>query len=50
MVDVVASEDVVGAAAADVDSVAVTEDLHDVVDFVVFDDVVVGVEVGADVF
>lgn len=47
--DVVSADDVSGSGAADVDAIAITKDLHAVVDFVILDEVVVGVEEGADV-
>ena len=49
VVNVISADDVSGSAAANVDAIAIVELLHGVVDFVKFDEVVVGVEVGADV-
>lgn len=50
VVDVVASDNVSGSGSTDVNAVAVVELLHDVVNFVEFDEVVVGMEEGADLF
>lgn len=48
--DVIPADDVSRTATADIDAVSVVEFLHDMVDLVVFDQVVVRVKVGADVF
>ena len=46
VVAVVVADDVAAAGAGDVDAVAVAKHLHGVVDFVVLDEVLAGVEVG----
>lgn len=48
--DIISTDDVPGSGTSNVNAIAIVELLHDVVDFVVFDDVVVGVEEGADLF
>ena len=48
--DVISSDDVSRSATANIDAVSVVELLHDMVDLVVFDEIVMRVEIGANVF